>query len=282
MDSVLRNTAGTVTAQLRNGDGTLVDADGTVVATVFNGAGQQLQTGNATHGTTGVYTFVVTPANAAQLDQHTVTWTGTLSGQAFTLTTQYEVVGANVFTIADLRAQDKALADVVRYPAERLRDAREAAIDRFTFAFQRAVRPTGRRAVLNGSGGLRLVLPDQDVTQLLSVTIDGGTGLVVADLTVGSDGAVWRNDGSVWPAGVQNVSVHYEYGVATVPMDVRRALLLLAVEYAVPNTIPARATGSSTDSGTVRYTLAGRDGPTGNPEVDAIGMDWGYRRPGVG
>jgi hypothetical protein len=282
VDSVLRNTAGTIELKLRDGDGALVDATGSVLVAITDGAGAAVTNGTATKtpATTGTYTFTVAPTYTAVLDQHTATWTGTVSGQPFTLTTEYEVVGANVFTISDLRAEDKALTDTTRYPAERLREAREAAIERFERAFMRAVRPRGRRATLSGDGSQLLLLPDTDVTLLRSVSEDG-TALVVGDLTLDrSIGAVTKASGT-WAAGVDNVTVHYEYGVSTAPMDVRDALLQLAVEYATPATIPHRATGSSTDQGTVRYTLAGRDGPTGIPLVDAVGQEWGHRRPGV-
>lgn len=80
---------------------------------------------------------------------------------------------------------------------------------------------------------------------------------------------------AVGPEG--EASIRYRYGLTEVPVRVSEAVLALAAYYLRPQATPARATGEATDAGFIRYTLAGRDGATGLPEVDAIIEQFGRR-----
>jgi len=62
----------------------------------------------------------------------------------------------------------------------------------------------------------------------------------------------------------------YNHGADVLPADVSQATTLLAASYLMPTNIPSRATGQSTDAGFLRFTIAGVDGATGIPEVDAV------------
>ncbi len=73
--------------------------------------------------------------------------------------------------------------------------------------------------------------------------------------------------------------IRYRYGLREVPERVSEAVLALAAYYLRPSATPDRATGESTDAGFIRYTLAGKDGATGLPEVDAAIEQYG--RAGV-
>ena len=74
-------------------------------------------------------------------------------------------------------------------------------------------------------------------------------------------------------------TIRYRYGLSEVPERVSEAVLALAAYYLRPSATPDRATGESTDAGFIRYTLAGKDGATGLPEVDAAIEQFG--RAGV-
>lgn len=74
-------------------------------------------------------------------------------------------------------------------------------------------------------------------------------------------------------------TIRYRYGLSEVPERVSEAVLALAAYYLRPSATPDRATGESTDAGFIRYTLAGKDGATGLPEVDAVIEQFG--RAGV-
>lgn len=73
-------------------------------------------------------------------------------------------------------------------------------------------------------------------------------------------------------------SIVYVHGLKRFPEPVRRACATLAASYLLPSRIPSRASGESTDAGFLRYTLAGVDGATGIPEVDAVIQQYGRHR----
>lgn len=79
-----------------------------------------------------------------------------------------------------------------------------------------------------------------------------------------------RSDSGVRLRRSGNTSVSYVHGRGPVPADVSSACARLAASYLVPSSIPDRAVGESTDAGFLRFTLAGVDGETGIPEVDAV------------
>jgi hypothetical protein len=66
------------------------------------------------------------------------------------------------------------------------------------------------------------------------------------------------------------VPVTYQHGSRVVTEDVSAAVARLAAYYLTPSNTPERATGQSTDAGFLRFTIAGVDGETGIPEVDAV------------
>lgn len=82
---------------------------------------------------------------------------------------------------------------------------------------------------------------------------------------------------AVGPEG--RATIRYRYGLEEIPERVSEAVLALAAYYLRPSATPDRATGESTDAGFIRYTLAGKDGATGLPEVDAAIEQFG--RAGV-
>lgn len=73
----------------------------------------------------------------------------------------------------------------------------------------------------------------------------------------------------------------YIYGTSSMPEAVKEAVLALAAYYLRESAAPDRATGEATEAGFLRYTIAGRDGATGIPEIDAIAEQFGRKRYGV-
>jgi hypothetical protein len=80
---------------------------------------------------------------------------------------------------------------------------------------------------------------------------------------------------AVGPVGY--AKIRYVYGLDDVPARVSEAVRTLAEYYLRPQATPARATGEATDAGFIRYTLAGKDGATGLPEVDAAIEQFGRK-----
>lgn len=89
----------------------------------------------------------------------------------------------------------------------------------------------------------------------------------------------WRLVSDCQAVGPEGHSViRYRYGLTEVPERVSDAVLTLAAYYLRPSVTPDRATGEATEAGFIRYTLAGRDGATGLPEVDAAIEQFGRQR----
>jgi hypothetical protein len=292
MDRLLRDFGGAVRLELRDAAGTLVDATGPVTAAVTDSAGAAMAgspfIATKPTGTTGTYDVAVPAAAAAVLDTYDVRWSATLAGQAVAPRSRFEVVGGFLFTVAELRAADPVLADTAKYPQAALEAAREAAEERLEELCGVAFRPRGARETRSGDGTARLLLGEVEPTRLVSVSIDRGAGPValtaeeVADVRLEPWGEAVRLTKGVWDRGVRNVAVLYERGVALAPEPVRRAALTLAKAALIRSPVPDRATAESTEAGTIRYSIAGRDGPTGYPEVDAVVEQFGRTVPAVG
>lgn len=79
----------------------------------------------------------------------------------------------------------------------------------------------------------------------------------------------------------QDARIVYRAGLPAVPAAIAAAVEELAASYLVPSRIPDRATGESTDAGMLHYTLAGIDGATGIPDVDAAIKAHGRERAAI-
>lgn len=280
MERILRGVTSGVTLYVYDDSGVLVDATGTVTVAVMNGAGTNVSSGNATKSATGTYSYTITAQSS--LDTLTVTWSGTVAGNARTWTTTAEVCGGHLFEIADLRASDVMLADSVLYPAAKVRQKRIEAEQRFENACRRAFTRRGKRVVLDGNNRPTLMLPDVDIASIYELKIDGTVVSDLSNIAVYPDGRLTYTDGTVWETGERNISVWYAYGMQDTPEPVRGACLLLASDALIPSAVPRRATAQSTDIGDFRLTIAGRDGETGIPDVDAVIVSFASRRPAVG
>jgi hypothetical protein len=243
-------------------------------ATLEDGAGAVLRTataGDLTVTADGM-TWAVPAAAMPLLDTYTVTWVGTVGAAASSWTTIVELVGGHLFSIAQLRNRDRAYDDAGKYPDDRLAEVRIEVEDTIEAdnAANVAFVPRGRRAVIDGHGRRSLPLPDLEAREVYSATVDGvALTQDELDALVVDDGWLWMPAGRCWPAGKQNVSVHYAHGRDWPDPAIRRAALTLAREYLAPGDLPGRASATTVGDQTFRLTIAGRDGVTGLPEVDA-------------
>lgn len=270
--------------------------------TVKDGAGVTVATGTPTvNGTTLSYSLAASAL--AYLDTYTITWSGTIGGNPWSWDDTLELVGGYLFEIADLRTFDRAFTDATKYPTATLRDVRTAVeqVIEGDRAAQLAFVPRGARVAVNGTTpDLRLaynpltfgndyrslVLPNFAVRTIHSCSINGTvlTQDELDALTI-DDNVLWRPAGVTWPAwpyGHRNIVLHYEHGLSSVPGPIRRAALILAREYLVTSPLPGRATATSIGDQLFRLTIAGRDGVTGLPEVDAAIDQHGRKGFGIG
>lgn len=250
---ILQNKAQTISVTFFDDD-TPVDA-GAVTVTVRDSAGTTVSTGSAIAGSeTGAYTYVL-PAQST-LGPLTVTWAGTSTEK-----TNEEIVGGYLFSLQEARASDEIMQVGSRrnYSAadiKAVRDAVETEFERITGRSFTVRRKTETVEVINGVG----YVSNLDVRNVLTVNGVAYTG-------------TYNRVGRVEGLSGDSAEIVYEYGMETVPDDVKRAgLIRTRYNLAARNTdVPDRATSMTTEGNTT-YTLAtaGRGGSeTGIPEVDA-------------
>lgn len=287
MDRVIRNTQAQVTLNVYGVDATLVDSEAPVTVTITDSAGAPVITGLATtHGGTGIYNATVPIANVQVLDIYTATWTVTLGGVVQFLTTEYEVVGGFLFSLGELRAFDAALSDVTRYPTIFLRMIRDVVEERFEKLVGAAMAPRGERETLDGDDTPTLLLA-KFLPRLVVAGAEGGTSLTmtaytpaqIANFQVKASSIVRKMDGTPFTNGFANVQLLYEHGHRQAPGPLKRVGLTWARELITEAPGPRRTVYESTEVGTIRYTLAGRDGRIGIPDVDAVLVDFAVRPP---
>jgi hypothetical protein len=275
---VLRTAAATLARTLYV-DETLTDATGALTVTVRRLDGTLVDTAAAIRISTGLYTY--TFPGRAVVDRLDVIWTCTLAGAAVELSDTVEIVGGYLFGLAEARNSDSSLADPVKYTTGALATKRievEEECERIT---GRAFVPRFGRAVLSGSGGTELFLPNYDIRVLRGVsTLAQPNGVLtassVSDLanTAATSGGMLTRFGSVpyWPWGISNIVVEYEYGWDRPPDELKRAAmyrlrsLLNLTRSGVPDRVSAYTTP---DGATYQVSLPSR-GSTGIPEVDAV------------
>lgn len=270
-----------------------------VSLTIRDGAGAVIHTATPTVHS-GHLDITIAVSVLPHLDTYEFTWTATLDSATVTWVEEIELVGGYLFEISDLRAFDRQFADAGKWPAEKLRRARtwvENTIEGDRAA-QVAFVPRGRRVVLSGNGPdplngyidltyvqdyRTLIAPDFELRDVYAVSINDVpfTTDEVADVRV-DDNVLWHSSGLVWPKGRRNIAVHYEHGYDRPPGAVTRAALLLAREYLIQSDLPGRATATSIGDQMFRLTIAGRDGVTGIPDVDAAIDQFGRKGYGIG
>jgi hypothetical protein len=287
VDRVLRNSSPAISVILYDSTGNPANPPGgAITADVKDSAGVAI-TGSPFAVTNpplvaGVLTFTIPAAALDVLDLYAVTWNISDGSKR---RTQFEVVGGFLFTEAELRAFDSELTDPP-YTDERVRVARQVVEEVFEDPRVTGVafRPRGRRARLNGTGTSDLVLPDPLPHAVPSASIDGValTAGELADLVLYDHGTVARKTG-LWTAGRRNVVILYEHGWAGRPAPINEAALKYARHVLARVAMGSdRATVQFTDIGAFRLSVAGRDGWTGLPEVDAVLKQFAWARARVG
>lgn len=281
MDRILRDAGGqqVLTNYDANGDAANVDGANAPVAVVTDSGGTVVAGfTTAAPNPTGVYTLTF-PVNFDVLDTYDVVWTWA-NGQS--RRSGFELVGGFLFAIAELRAFDAVLASETAYPDARLIDVREAVEERMEKAAHVAFRARGARELLDGSSDGEIFLHNRRPIRVVSASIAGValSADELADVAVYPGGRLMRRSGS-WTAKERQVEVLYEHGYPETPAPVHDAALRYGRHLAVKTAFDDadRATAAFTELGGYRLTIAGRDGPTGLPEVDAVIEQFGWHAP---
>lgn len=285
-------------------DGAHHNVKAPLTLTIKDGGGTTIYTGTPTLHS-GHADSTIPLATLPKLDSYTFNYTATTDpgNVAVAWTDTIEIVGGYIFEISELRAQDRAFLDANKYPTETLKAVRTAVenVIEGARAAQVAFVPRGRRVKLDGNAPdfrqgwqplmygndyRTLLAPDYEIRKIHSVKIDG-TALTQAEIDeIGiSDNQLWRSNGVQWPAwpfGHRNIELHYEHGLDQPTGAIRRAALILAREYLIKSDLPGRATATSIGDQIFRLTIAGRDGLTGIPDVDAAIKNDGRAGYGLG
>jgi hypothetical protein len=288
MDRILAGTGSKVRITNYDTNGDPADAgggNGTAVVTDSAGAAAPGSPYTAVRVSTGTYEVTLS-ATLTVLDVYDVDWT---LPDTTHRSTQFELVRTFLFAVADLQALDSVLANETDFPIPTLVNARENAEQRFEEVADVSFTTRGARLRLDGNGRYNrngdgfIGTGLQELQRVISCSVDGTalTGPQLAELVV------YRHGTIIWPAtrwvlGAGNISMLVEHGYSTVPEPVRRAGLLYARTVLIRSAMEQsdRATAVFTELGGYRLTLAGRDGPTGLPDVDAILAQFGRRPAG--
>ena len=288
-ERVLRGVPATITKQFLDQDGDAVDP-GVVTIGITKANGTTLvASGTATSGTgTSPRTYAM--AAVSTMEWLTATWTSSTHGAQ---QSSVEVVSGYYFTVAQARTHKTAgMADTTTYPTAAIQSARaevEAEFERYCWPFV----PRYRRETIAAKGNSpSLILPDQCVRTLRSVTELGTDGLAantwstgdLAATQVDANGVLTRLSGDVWARC--NHIIEYEYGWSSPPADVLDAIMT-RLRYRMNtqrSAIPDRSTSITVDgAGTYGLLVPGRGTSlTAQPEIDVILNDPRYRRPVTG
>lgn len=282
---IVAATAATLTFQGIDSDGEPADP-GTVTVGVVDAYGTEVvapSTATVTVGSTR--TVTLTPAQTAQVDRLTATWTvsGVVVGR-----TQHDVVGGVYVNTATIRADGStALSDTVEHPASELIQARTEVEYQFERSCRRAFVPRFTTEIVESCGGDTLVMRTPNLREVVWAQTWTGVAWVdvsatVADVAANDSGLAVLPSGR-WPAG--RIRIGYRHGMDRCPPDLRKAAVE-AISYRIHadrSGVDPRATNFvSTETGTLQLATPGLGiWVTAIPTVDAVLKDYRWNVPGI-
>jgi hypothetical protein len=274
-DDILVNTRYTLAVEFSTGY-----ADAAVTCTVTDQDNLTVASGPAVKDTAtfGRYTFVLPPQPApAWL---VVNWQGTFSGVVQSVTSgagqtdgtgsDVQVVGGHLFTLDDLRQfGNRDLENPSVFPDQVLLDKRTSVTQMVEDYCHVAFFTRYARVTLDGTMTRTLWLPHLKVQKLRSAVVNGVAlstqqlGLVGIYPT----GKLDRAD--LWPIYIQtrNITVGYEHGYSSAPLDLARAAMMIARYELRQTEFSERAQYVQNEFGAVRFAPVN---PTGIAWADAV------------
>ena len=274
MSHVLVNTGPTTRTLTWYVNGVATDV-GTVTVTVTDSAGNAIATDAATtNNADGTYDYDL--AIQTQVKDLTFVWADDDTTQ--TITEHVEVVGAHLFTIAELRTfHGSDLASTSTYPTDDLAQVRADVTDEFETICGVSFIPRYHRQSVAGNLGTSVWVSKNNPTTMLDAT-DGSATLTPADFTADPVLPVFHYTNGVLSAATKsdpfNITVGYRHGYEQVPPEIKQAALIVAHQRLVANTqgtgVPYRATTWTDSTGTFQaYAANDKTGRWyGMPEVD--------------
>lgn len=251
-------------------DGVLTSVDTSDVGiTVVNAAGTTVTTGGVTLVTTGEFAASVSGALIATETELTITTVVTVSGSPSTFVHYSSVVGSQLFSLYELRNSGASKFTAAKFPDAKVLRARTLVTDFFEeYCNTRFIRRYGS-ITLDGSGASELLVPVNNIQEVVSVSVDGTafTAGEVSSVTVYDWGKLYYSGG--FGSGYKNVTVGYIAGPPTPPRDIAAAGIEYCKWILSPGNTTDRALILTDETGTYRLNQAGMsDKPTGFPGID--------------
>lgn len=277
---ILQATAATLSLAVFAGSNTTDPGVTTVTVTRSDGTALKAA-GTATSGIgTVARTVALTAADTADLDHLTCVWATTNSG---TLTTQAEIVGNRLFSLAEARTFQAAkypnLVDSQTIDDDELEAARTWIEDEFENICGVAFIPRFAYEIYDRPGAMSQLLRHNDVQSIRSIEyrVLGNTtwvALTSDELTaviVNRESVIESENGLPLWFPARQLRVGYVYGRTQIPFAIKQAGLRLLAYASTPSNLPERALSLSDEIGTFRLATPGMRGSWfGLPEVDAV------------
>jgi hypothetical protein len=218
----------------------------------------------------GRYTYALQPqTDVASL---TVEWAGEWAGVAQQIETAVEIVGSQLFTVAQLRDFDDRKLASTTYSDDLLAAKRDEITDFFEQVCNVSFIRRYSRDLIAGEYRRTAYLMRRRPVKLLTVEINGQalTSDEITEIVLYDSGKIERQGPFPYnPVNGRNVIVGYEYGWPVPPARVVTAALVLARYELTTSDIGDRTLSVSNDLGVVRLSVPGEKYPTGIPVVDA-------------
>jgi hypothetical protein len=282
MDQILQGVASTISVVFTiNGAATDPDPDSATVTITRDSDGTtDIALDDPANAVgTGEFSFTIPAEELDDLDILTADWTATFDGEPQTLRTEAEVVGGFLFTIAEARAFDSALADAGTFSAAQIVEGRNLATDALETACGVAFAPRYARETTSGTGRTYVPLKWAEVRNVRSASVSG-TDLSSGNLALVYPTGVGVDYANGFAAGVHNVEVAYEHGMDRPPSRAKLAAIRLCRHYLTQFPLDDRTTRFDTESGSFTVAQPGMFGQSfGIPEVDSFVADYTQHVP---
>lgn len=239
---------------------------GTVTVDVYREDGTQLVTDGVTVGTgTSPRTYTVAKTYTTQQDILKVVWT---ADNAASKVTYIEIFRNYLVELSDIRGEPDI--DTTNYSTAKLKAARRWFTDLAQNHCNYSFIPRYGSEFISGRGHGEIRTSRLYVRELLSVTKEG-TAVTFTDWDIWSSGRILSD--VALTRGFNNYFLSYTHGLDFPDHEVKLAALDAIRDWLISDRAGIEArTISQTNQymGTTRYSLAGKDKPTGIPHVDSV------------